>query len=159
MMLPIHRMRARGRTVAHVVARVVTIALTVATIGAVLAAPSVARTQRSGDATPTRSIRMEGYWNRNRQAPGVLEALTFTSEIGGPWRPFGVTRMRAYKPDEEGVEVFRRSGLVPSIRVVGQTDMVRRFINAPETQKVTAYGVYRPATATLTLNSVQVGGS
>ncbi len=147
MMVAIHRMPARGRAVVHVVARVVTIALTVATIGAVLAAPSVARTQRSDDATPTRSIRMEGYWNRNRQAPGVLEALTFTSEIGGPWRPFGVTRMRAYKP------------LVPSIRVVGQTDMVRRFINAPETQKVTAYGVYRTATATLTLNSVQVGGS
>jgi len=65
--------------------------------------------------------------------------------------PFGMTRMRAYKPDEEGVDVFRVR-LVPSIRVVGQTDMVRRFINAPETQKVTRTASTETATATLTLN-------
>jgi len=154
-----HPTRRTPVSALRIVARAVAIALTVGTIGAVFTIPASARTQHPRQATPTRPIRMEGYWNRNRGAPGVLEALTFTSEIGGPWRPFGVTRMRAYKPDEEGVEVFRNSGTVPSIRVVGQPDMVRRFINAPETQKVTAYGEYRPETSTLTLNSVQVGGS
>jgi len=109
-------------------------------------------------ATPTRPVRFEGYWNRSHGAPGVLEDLTFTSEIGGPYRPFGVTHMQAYKPDEQGLEVFRQSGLLPSIRVMGNHDMVARFITAPETQKVVVYGVYRPDAATLTLNSVEVGG-
>ena len=136
----------------------VVIALTVAMIAAVLAVPSLARAQPSGDVAPIRPIRMEGYWNRDRRAPGVLDGLTFTSEIGGPRRTFGVTRLQAYKPEEEGVQVFRHSGLLPSIRVLGQSDMVRRFITAPETEKVVAYGVYRPASGTLTLSSVEVDG-
>jgi hypothetical protein len=154
MMLPIHRTPAPTSMVARVVAS----ALCVTTIAVVLAVPLAARAQGSGDVAPIRPIRMEGYWNRDRRAPGVLDGLTFTSDQGGPRRTFGVTRLQAYKPEEEGVQVFRHSGLLPSIRVLGQTDMVRRFINAPETEKVIAYGVYRPATGTLTLNSVEVGG-
>jgi hypothetical protein len=160
-MMLIHRRRAvvGARTIVRAVTRTVSAVLVVtATVASLLATPQPARAQRSGDVAPIRPIRLEGYWNRDQRAPGVLDGLTFTSDQGGPHRTFGVTRLQAYKPEEEGTQVLRHSGLLPSIRVLGRSDMVRRFINAPETEKVIALGVYRPATGTLTLNSIEVGG-
>lgn len=145
-------------TVAGARGRARAAALAVALVATVVALPLPVPAQPAGDVAPIRSVRIEGYWNRDRRAPGVLDGLTFTSDLGGPRRTFGVTRLQAYKPEEEGTEVFRHSGLLPSIRVLGRSEMVQRFINAPETEKVVAYGVYRPATGTLTLNSVEVGG-
>ncbi len=123
----------------------------------VLSSFALARAEVPFDAAPLRPIRIEGYWNRDRQAPGVLEGIHITSSAGGPQRIFGITALQAYKPPEEGVQVLRHSELQPSLRLLGGEDLVRRFINAPETQKVVAYGVYRPASSTLVLNSVEVG--
>ncbi len=113
--------------------------------------------QLPGDVAPVRPIRIEGYWSRDRRAPGVLDGIQITSSAGGPRRTFGVTALQAYKPEEEGVQVLRDSGLQPSLRLLGREDMVRRFMDAPTTAKVVAFGVYRPASGIIVLGSVTVG--
>ena len=116
--------------------------------------PALAHAQHI-DALPFRPIRIDGYWNRDRSAPKVLEGMNFVDSRGGSPRVFGVTALQAYKPEEEGVQVLRH-GSGP-IRLLGSEDLVRKFMDAPEQQRVVAYGVYRPGANTLTLNSVEVG--
>src|SRR5512140_3815643 len=138
---------------------VATVTRAIAVLGAVaLTTPPRARAQLPGDVAPVRPVRIEGYWNRDRRAPGVLDGITIVSDDGGTRRTFGVTALQAYKPEEEGVQVLRHSSQQPGLRLLGRREMVRRFMNAPETEKVVAFGVYRPATGTLTLSSVEVGG-
>ncbi|MBI3768164.1 MAG: hypothetical protein HY271_06655 [Deltaproteobacteria bacterium] len=126
--------------------------------GALLTCPEPARAESAEDVAPIRPIRIEGYWGRDRRAPGVLDGIAISSNRGGPRGTFGVTALQAYKPEEEGVQVLRHSGLQPSLRLLGHDDMIRRFVEAPTTEKVVAFGVYRPATGTLVLSSVEVTG-
>ncbi len=125
-------------------------------VAAVLAAaPIVAHAER--EQLPVRPIRIEGYWNRTSSAPKVLQGVTFTDSKGGSPRTFGITALQAYKPEEEGVQVLRHSTMAPSIRLLGSEDLVRKFMDAPEQQRVVAFGVYNPGSNTITLNSVQIG--
>ncbi len=119
--------------------------------------PASGRAASVGAVAAPRPIRIEGYWDRDRRAPGVLDGIRITSNAGGPRRTFGVTALQAYKPEEEGPQVLRHSSLQPSLRLLGDEDMVRRFMDAPPTQKVVAFGVYRAASGTLVLSSVEVG--
>jgi hypothetical protein len=114
--------------------------------------------QFPGDVAPVRPIRIEGYWDHDRLAPGVLDSIPIISRTGGPRRIFGVTAVQAYKPEEEGAQVLRNSGLLPSLRLLGRDDMVRRFMDAPATAKIVAFGVYRAGSGTITLSSVEVEG-
>jgi hypothetical protein len=128
-------------------------------IAGIVAYPLAGRAEFRGDVPGFRPIRIEGYWGRDRGAPKVLDAVTFTSSDGGPRRIFGVTALQAYKPEEEGVQVLRHSGLQPAIRVLGLEDLVHRFMNAPDGTKVVVFGAYRPGSGTLTLTSVEVSGA
>lgn len=134
--------------------------LTSVILGATLlvAVPAVGRAQIPGDAATVRPIRIEGYWNRNASSPKVLDTVTFTDSKGGSRRVFGVTALQAYKPEEEGPQVLRHTSLEPGLRLLGGEEMVRKFMDAPETARVVAYGVYRPGTGTITLTSVDVLG-
>jgi hypothetical protein len=129
--------------------------LTVAILLAATAAP--ARAELPIDAVPQRPIRMVGYWERDRGAPKVLEAIRIVSTEGGPPRLFGITALQAYKPEEEGPQVLRHSGPRATLRVLGAKAVVDRLLNAPATERVTIYGVYNPGTDTITLNSVEIG--
>jgi hypothetical protein len=104
-----------------------------------------------------RPIRMEGYWDRDREAPGVLEGVPITSSKGGKPRTFGITALQAFQPEEEGAQVFRHSSLQPTLRVLGRDEMVRSFLDAPPGQKLVVLGVYRAGSGTIILNSVEVG--
>jgi hypothetical protein len=152
-----HGMARLGRCFhTRLVALVVSSAITIAGI---VAYPLPGRAEFPGDVSGFRPIRIEGYWGRERDAPKVLDVVTFTSSNGGPRRIFGVTALQAYKPEEEGVQVLRHSGLQPAIRVLGPEDLVHRFMNPPDGTKVVAFGVYRPGGGTLTLTSVEVSGA
>jgi hypothetical protein len=143
---------ARYRTRSVVAAFTVAI---LTTVGALLAFP-VPAAARPG-AAPSRPIRIEGYWGRDRDAPGVLAGIPISSDAT-PRRTFGVTALQAYIPEEEGVQVLRHSAQQPSLRIIGRQEMVRRFMDAPDTDKVVAFGVYRASTGTLILSSVEVAG-
>jgi hypothetical protein len=103
-----------------------------------------------------RPIRMEGYWDRDSQAPGVLEGIPITPSKGGQPRTFGITALQAFQPEEEGAQVLRHSSLQPSLRVLGRDEMVHRFLDAPANQKVVVLGAYRAGSGTIILNSVEL---
>jgi len=124
---------------------------------ALVALPARARHAPGAMGGAPRPIRIEGYWDRDRQAPGVLEGIPITSDKGGQPRTFGITALQAFQPEEEGVQVLRHSSLEPSLRVLGREEMVQRFLDAPPTQKVVVLGLYRPGSGTIILNSVDVG--
>jgi hypothetical protein len=128
----------------------------VAGAAALAALPVLAQAQVPGEVAPMRPIRMTGYWDRGRSAPGVLEGVGISTDGGTP-RTFGITALQAYKPEEEGPQVLRHSGLQPSLRLLGPADMVRRLMSAPSTERIVLYGVYRPGTGTIAVGSVQVG--
>jgi len=129
-------------------------------IGLALAtSPTLARVHGPGAiGGAPRPIRMEGYWDRDRNAPGVLEGVPVTSSKGGAPRTFGITALQAFQPEEEGAQVLRHSSLEPSLRVVGRDQMVHRFLDAPPTRKVVVLGVYRAGSVTIILNSVEIKG-
>jgi len=128
-----------------------------AALVAVVVAPAAGRTGTHAKTVPPRPIRIEGYWERDAGAPGVLEGIHVTSSVGGSPRIFGVTTLQAYKPDEQGVQVLHGTPGEVSIRLLGNEALIRRFLDAPGTKKVVAHGVYRAATSTLILDSVTVG--
>lgn len=129
----------------------------IAALMAIMLVPTIGLTRAPAKVAPPRPIRIEGYWERDARAPGVLEGIHVTSSAGGSPRIFGVTALQAYKPDEEGVDVLRHAASEVSIRLLGDEALIRRFMDAPGTKKVVAHGVYRAATGTLILDSVKVG--
>ena len=103
-----------------------------------------------------RPIRIEGYWDRTEKDPGVLGEITVSPD-GRTRRPFGVIALQAYRPAEEGMHVLRHSGLQPiTLLLRGRDEMVERFAKARGNERVTAYGVYRAASGTLTLDSIEI---
>lgn len=125
--------------------------------GLALGMPLAGRAQHfPGDATPTRPIRLEGYWDRPRSAPEVLGEITLSPD-GRTRRSFGVTALQAYKPPEEGVQVLRHTSLQPiTLLLRGREEMVQRLLKARTDEKVVAYGVYQAGSATFTLASVEI---
>lgn len=130
-------------------------------LAAAVAFPAAASAHEPAKTPPPRPIRIEGYWERGAGAPGVLEGINVTSNAGGSPRIFGVTALQAYKPSEQGVQVLHGTGpeMAPGVtlRLLGDETLVRRFMDAPGTQKVVAHGVYRDTSSTLFLDSVKVG--
>jgi hypothetical protein len=109
-----------------------------------------------GDVAPLRPIRIEGQWERPRSDPAVIGEITISAERGER-RPFGVTALQAYKPEEEGMPVLRHTALQPSTLLLrGHKDMVEKFVRAGRDDKIVAFGVYRPASAMFELSSVEV---
>jgi hypothetical protein len=129
----------------------------IATLAAVMLLPAVGVARSPVASSPPRPIRIEGYWERDARAPTVLEGIRVTSSAGGSPRVFGVTALQAYKPAEEGVQVLRNAAPEISLRLLGDESLVRRFMDAPGTQKVVAHGVFRAGSSTLILDSVKVG--
>ena len=109
-----------------------------------------------GDVAPLRPIRIEGRWDRPRSNPEVIGEITISAGRGER-RPFGVTALQAYKPEEEGMQVLRHTALQPSTLLLrGRTEMVEKFMRAGRDDEIVAFGVYRPASAMFELSSVEV---
>jgi hypothetical protein len=107
---------------------------------------------------PERPLRLEGYWGRTRDEPGIIGDVT-TSVPGRSKRRFGVTAVQAYKPEEEGMQIFRFTSDHPvTLLVRGDADVVQRFFTAPPNQKVVAFGTYNRGSGTFVLGSVDGDG-
>jgi len=121
--------------------------------------PAVAHPQLpTEELLPMRPVRLEGYWGRTKADPDVLGELTISTDARTV-RRFGATAVQAYKPEEEGFQVFRHTALQPiQLTLRGPADMVRRFFDAPADTKIIALGVYRPGSALLELTSVELAG-
>lgn len=103
-----------------------------------------------------RPVRLEGYWDRTRADASILDDLVISAD-GRTKRSFGVTAAQAYKPEEEGVQIFRGSTLQPiAILLRGGQDLTRRFLDAGPEDKVVAFGLYYAGPAQLVLSSVEI---
>jgi hypothetical protein len=103
-----------------------------------------------------RPLRIEGYFDPKPGAPDVLEEITVSAD-GRERRRFGVTKLQAYKPEEEGVQVLRPSTLQPvTLLLRGSDDFVRRFMGAGAEERVVVYGVYLGGPGNFTPSSVEV---
>lgn len=128
--------------------------IAVALAGA-LSPPATPLARRMGGGGP-RPIRIEGYWDRHRTDPGILEDVT-VSAPGHAKRDFGIAALQAYKPEEEGPQVLRQSTLRPvTLLLSGKKEMVEQFMTAHPDQKITAFGLYRAGPGQLVLSSVEV---
>ncbi len=122
-----------------------------------LAAAGRATGQLPWEAMPVRPIRLEGYWDRTRDDAAVLGDVVVAAG-GRAKRRFGITAVQAYKPEEEGIQIFRFTSDHPATLLVrGERDAVRRFFEAPSDRKVIAFGTYNPGSGTFALGSVEVG--
>ncbi len=126
-------------------------------VSCLLVVPLTVRAQSFfGDAGPSRPIRLEGYWDRTEVEPPVLGQITVSPD-GRSRRAFGVTALQAYKPPEEGMHVLRHSSLQPvTLTLRGRDEMVERFAKARPDERIVAYGVYRAASGTFTLDSIEI---
>jgi hypothetical protein len=137
----------------HVVRRALLIAVVV-----LLAGGDCALAQRFPlESLPERPIRLEGYWDRTRDDRDVIGDLVVSTN-GRAKRRFGVTAVQAYKPEEEGMQLFRFTSDHPvTLLVRGDDETVRRFFEAPSDRKVIAFGTYNRGSGTFVLGSVDVG--
>ena len=104
-----------------------------------------------------RPIRLEGYWDRTRDDPEVIGDVVVAAK-GGAQRRFGITAVQAYKPEEEGIQIFRFTSQHPATLLVrGDREAVQRFFAAPGDRKIVAFGAYNPGSGTFALGSVDVG--
>ena len=123
---------------------------------AILGPTSSLSARMAGHARP---VRLEGYWGRKKTETAVIGEATI-SAAGHGRREFGITALQAYKPEEEGPQVFRQSSLRPvTLLLNGPKDMIERFIAARPDQKVTAFGLYRAGAGQLILSSVEVANA
>jgi hypothetical protein len=104
-----------------------------------------------------RPIRLEGYWERTRAEREVIGEITIDAENREP-RRFGVTALQAYKPEEEGMQIFRFSDQRPAT-LLARGDGVGRFWAAPRDRKVIVFGTYNPGPGTFIVGSVETEGS
>ena len=117
--------------------------------------PATSLARRMGGGAP-RPIRIEGYWDRHRTDPGILEDVTISAP-GHAKRDFGIAALQAYKPEEEGPQVLRHSSLEPvTLLLTGRKEMVEQFMTARPDQKITALGLYRAGPGQLVLSSVEI---
>jgi len=123
----------------------------------VVLAPGRATGQLPWEAMPVRPIRLEGYWDRTRDDAAVIGDVVVAANRRAK-RRFGITAVQAYKPEEEGIQIFRFTSDHPATLLVrGDRDAVRRFFEAPSDRKVIAFGTYNPGSGTFALGSVEVG--
>jgi hypothetical protein len=104
--------------------------------------------------TVPRPVRLEGYWDRTRAAPDVIGDVTISAE-GRPARRFGVTAVQAYKPEEEGMQIFRFTSDHPAT-LLARGDAVGRFFAAPPDRKVVVFGTYTAGSGLFVVGSVDV---
>jgi hypothetical protein len=123
-----------------------------------LAVPAFGERSLPGAGALGRPIRLEGYWGRTRQDPGVLAEVS-VGRTGRQPRNFGVTAVQAYHPEEEGPHIFRFTSDHPvTLLVRGDEDTVRRFMEAPPDARIRAFGTYSAGSGLFVLGSVEVGG-
>jgi len=146
------RRGSHGDVLAGMACRVLLLAMLV-----VLCTPRRTTAQQPWEAMPIpRPVRLEGYWDRTRDDPQVIGDLVVAAK--GAKRRFGVTAVQAYKPEEEGIQIFRFTSDHPATLLVrGDRDAVRRFFEAPRDRKLVAFGTYNPGSGTFALGSVDVG--
>ncbi len=120
----------------------------------VLAVPALAVPPIAG--MPGRPIRLEGYWGRSRQSPEVIGEVSVAMTGRAP-RILGVTAVQAYHPEEEGKQIFRFTSDHPvTLLVRGDPETVRRFMEAPPSARVVAFGTYTAGSGLFVLGSVDV---
>ena len=130
-------------------------------VGFVLAALVVGALPVRGFAGPSafiggRPIKLEGYMHPSDGAPDVLLEATVSAR-GHDRLRFGITRLQAYKPEEEGVQVLRHSTLQPvTLLLRGPAPLVQRFLGARPDEKVVAYGIYLGGPGNFTLGTVDL---
>jgi hypothetical protein len=109
------------------------------------------------ESLPERPIRLEGYWGLTHDEPDVIGDVT-VSVRGRSKRRFGITAVQAYKPEEEGIQIFRFTSDHPvTLLLRGDEEAVRRFFEAPHDRKVVAFGTYNRGSGTFVLGSVDIG--
>ena len=120
--------------------------------------PATSLARRMGGGGP-RPIRIEGYWDRHRTDPGILEDVTISAP-GHAKRDFGIeVRCGGFRVvfEEEGPQVLRHSTLRPvTLLLSGEKAMIERFMTARPDQKITAFGLYRAGPGQLVLSSVEI---
>jgi hypothetical protein len=107
------------------------------------------------ESLPERPIRLEGFWDRTRADAGVIGDLMISID-GRTKRRFGVAAVQAYKPEEEGMQIFRFTSDHPvTLLLRGDRDTVDRFFDVPRDRKLRAFGTYNRGSGTYVLGSFE----
>lgn len=128
-------------------------AVTVVTILAALVA--IATSAAAGPfASVPRPIRLEGAFDRTRADPRVIGEITISAG-GRESRRFGVTAVQAYKPEEEGMQIFRFTSDHPATLIARGDAVGRLFATAPD-RSLTVFGTYTAGSGLFVVGSVDV---
>jgi hypothetical protein len=100
------------------------------------------------------AVRIEGYWDRNDDAPGIIGEITFSS-MAGKERTFGATSVRSMPANQIGMSVLRSDSLRDVIEVKGRKEMIDQFFDATPTEKLIVLGMLDPDLPTLTLTGIE----
>lgn len=104
--------------------------------------------------SPNRPIRLEGYWERTREAPDVIGEVTIAGTGRAP-RRFGVTAVQAYQPEEEGMQIFRFTSDHPAT-LLARGDAVDRLFAAAKDRKLVVFGTYMRGSGLFVIGSVEL---
>lgn len=100
------------------------------------------------------AVRIEGYWDRGDDAPGIIGEITFSS-MAGKERTFGATSVRSMPANQVGMAVLRSDSLRDVIDVKGRKEMLDTFFSTKPGQKLIVLGLFDPDLPTLTLTGIE----